>query len=223
MRPGRALSGGHLRAGLLAERSLPWEPDLLRERVAAAERLSGFEARLGERNSEAAAATAALADARQALKAFDRAEAVREKPLSIFVSAKTETVEIRQGFTVIHEAPVTIAANGARLGTHVLTAVANSGTAAKPKLTWSVVSLGGGGLVAPTPAQGKARELRRGRVREEVSRVLNAEAALAAVTFAQPTRDLIEELIRPGASLTLSDLAPSRETGLYTDVILATR
>lgn len=146
-------------------------------------------------------------------------------PISIFISRKQGMIFVRKGFSPVLEAPVTIAQADSPLGTHVFTALQADGGV----LRWNVASLPTERVVK----KGKYVETftRNGeRLRKEVlapeHEVLPAgdpNAALERITIPEPTLARINELMTPGASLIISDLAQSYETGAGTDFILLTR
>jgi hypothetical protein len=92
----------------------------------------------------------ALASAREAAVASERArataakaasEAARElEQVSVFISRKTQRLYVRRGFEPILASPVTILDADRPIGTHVLTAMARTDTG----LRWRVVALGDG-------------------------------------------------------------------------------
>ena len=168
-----------------------------------------------------------LAQAEQALKEYERRMRSRDLPISIFVSARTGKVDVRQGFNIIHEAPVELVGGATALGTHVFTAVGADGTRTAPDLRWSVVTPESGSASASRLANGASARKTRGRGEPTATISAPAQdtptAALERVRFGEETRQLIAELIRPGSSLIVTDRAPSNETGKYTDVIVDIR
>ena len=150
---------------------------------------------------------------------------LRPGPISIYISRKTARLYLRKGFEEVLEAPVTIAQPDAPLGTHVFSALKGDDAS----VHWSVVSLPTERLVK----KGKYLETyTRGgeKLRKElVAPVHEAvppgdpSAALDRVTIPEEALARINALMSPGASLIISDLAPSHETGRGTDFILLTR
>lgn len=145
------------------------------------------------------------------------------KQISVFISLKTERIYIRQGFEPLLEAPITIADDVRRIGTHVLTAM-RYGT--NPDVfDWRLVS-------AHLPANaGKIDDDSGGKKRPDPSAPLSAEAsvrmaraALDAITIPPDILTTISELARPGASLIISDRdLPANENGLGTEFVVLTR
>ncbi|MEZ5843119.1 MAG: L,D-transpeptidase family protein [Hyphomicrobiaceae bacterium] len=183
-----------------------------------------FESRFAELRALIVSSSKEVAQAEQALKDYERRMRSREMPISIFVSARTGKVDIRQGFNIIHEAPFELAGGATALGTHVFTAVDTAGKREAPTLRWSVVTAETGGDAAERLARPN-----RGRKGREASAPVAAPttdtptAALERVKLGEETRQLIAELVRPGSSLIISDRGPSNETGKYTDVIVDIR
>ncbi len=90
---------------------------------------------------QAADALKALESERDTARAAAQ-EAVRKlKPVSVFISLKTQKLYVRQGFEPVFETPVTIRNPDAPIGTHTFTAVdyAEGGH----DMRWNVVSIGG--------------------------------------------------------------------------------
>jgi len=150
--------------------------------------------------------------------------------IAVFVSRKTKRIYVRQHFTPLFDAPVTIADPDKPLGTHVFTAmgVLDDGTT----LRWNVVT-----LPSDAPKSRGGEPMRRidrlvkGRYREQPQLVAEKpvatapstpEAALARIDMPPLVRDLIGELIVPGSSLVVSDQGLGEETGEDTDFIVLT-
>jgi len=147
-------------------------------------------------------------------------------PISVFVSRKQGMLYVRKGFSPVFEAPVTIAQADEPLGTHVFTALeAREGGA----LRWNVVSLPTERVVKKgqyvntvTP---RGEKLRKQLVAPEhqTQPPGNPNAALDRITIPETALARITELMTPGASLIVSDLPASFETGAGTDFIVLTR
>ena len=119
---------------------------------------------------------------------------------------------------------MTIAQPDAPLGTHVFSALKGDDDAVR----WNVVSLPTDRLVK----KGKYLEtfVRGEKLRKELVPPVHEtvppgdpNAALDRITIPAATLARINELMSPGASLIISDLAPSHETGRGTDFIVLTR
>jgi lipoprotein-anchoring transpeptidase ErfK/SrfK len=146
-------------------------------------------------------------------------------PVSVFVSRKAGMLYVRKGFSPVFEAPVTIAQADKPLGTHVFTALAKDDGA----LRWNVVSLPTEHLVKKgkyantvTP-RGEKLRVQLAAPEHEVQPAGDPTAALERINIPADTLARINDLVTPGASLIVSDLAQSFETGAGTDFILLTR
>jgi lipoprotein-anchoring transpeptidase ErfK/SrfK len=173
----------------------------------------------------ARAADQKLAAAREAEAAAKRREAKRKEPVHVFISRKTQKIYVRQGYEPILEAPVTIAEPDKPLGTHVFTALAVD--PAKADVSWSVASIPtySGGKFTP-PRNRKEREAvaaEAERLSVESRRSQTAEAALQRVAIPEDVRLKIEDVMKPGSSLIVSDNGLSNETGKFTDFIVPVR
>jgi hypothetical protein len=148
--------------------------------------------------------------------------AANGRPVTILVSRKSGKLQVRQGFKPLFEAPVTMKTPDHPWGTHVFTALA----AGEPgmRLRWSGIS------IPPEPsAVIAARATKKvGKVSDDgsppdVNSVQTAEGVLDAFEIPAEVLARLAALIAPGATLMVSDNAPSRETGLATDFIILTR
>ena len=134
-------------------------------------------------------------------------------------------IYLRKGFDEVFDAPVTIAQPERPLGTHVFTALDGKDA----RLRWNVASLPTERTVKPgkylmtTTARGE--KLRKELVppEREVLPPGNPNEALERITIPGPALARITELISAGASVIVSDLAYSYETGKGTDFIVLTR
>ena len=151
---------------------------------------------------------------------------LRPGPISVYISHKLGKLFVRKGFTEVFEAPVTIAHPEEPLGTHVFTALEGhpDGT-----MRWNVASLATDRLVKPgkyqTTFTRSGEKLRVQLVAPEYE-MLSARdpgAALERITIPQDALARINALMTPGASLIISDLGLSHETGKGTDFIVLTR
>jgi L,D-transpeptidase catalytic domain len=152
--------------------------------------------------------------------------ATTQAPISIFVSRKEKKIYVRQNFTPLFYAPVTIDHPEQAFGTHVFTAMAYLDYGST--LRWNVVSFPG------EPPKAKSdndrRTARRGRREEPVERSLGdlpppqtPADALARIDIPQDAIDRISALMVPGSSLVVSDQGLGEETGEGTDFIVVTR
>ena len=164
-----------------------------------------------EREADVAAAIA---------RAGDRAT----EPISVFISKKTGRVQIRQAWRPIHEAPVTFKDADAALGTHVYVATETledgkamrwlSATLAQPAPRAEMSHRGryyGDRRREPEPAA------KPGQPRE------TATGALDRIELTEATRKFISDRLWAGASIVISELSVSNESGKYTDFIVQPR
>jgi L,D-transpeptidase catalytic domain len=156
-------------------------------------------------NAARAAWDAEEASAQAAAAAKEAGEHGAE-PISVFISKKAGHIYIRQDWAPVYDAPVTFKEPEAPLGTYLYLATAplQDGKA----MRWLTVSL-------PSKSQG------RGSAR--AARDMTAAVALDRVELDTKARAFIEERLWTGAALIISDLAPSEETGKFTDFIVETR
>jgi lipoprotein-anchoring transpeptidase ErfK/SrfK len=162
----------------------------------------------------AAAAETRRAETQTIYRELDR----RTKPISVFISRKTQRLYVRQGNEPVLEAAVRINDPGRPFGTHVLTvmeleagqkaarwsAVTLEDPAAKPVLQ-PVRSRRGEAAPPPTPAAGRT-----------------LTSVLDRIEFSEEIRQFVGESLKPGSSLILSDHGISSETGKATDFVILT-
>ena len=150
---------------------------------------------------------------------------LRPGPISVYISRKTGKLYVRKGFDEVFDAPVTIAQPERPLGTHVFTALQGD----QSRLRWNVVSLPiehivkKGKYVMTTTARGEP--LRRELEPPEYAVALpgNPNEALERIAIPDSALARMAELMSAGATLIVSDLGPSHETGRGTDFIVLTR
>ena len=154
--------------------------------------------------------------------------AATQGPISIFVSRKEKKIYVRQNFSPLFYAPVTIDHPEQAFGTHVFTAMAYLDDGST--LRWNVVSLPGEPPKAKRDADNDRRASRRGRREEPVEKSLGdmpppqtPAEALARIDIPQDAIDRISALMVPGSSLVVSDQGLGEETGEGTDFIVVTR
>ena len=148
---------------------------------------------------------------------------LRPGPVSVYISRKTARLYVRKGFAEVFETPVAIAQPDRPLGTHVFTALT-----AKEGLRWNVASLPtervvkkGKYVTTMVGSEKLRRELEPPE--HEVTPPGNPNEALDRITIPDAALARITALMTPGASVIISDLAPSPETGNGTDFIVLTR
>jgi lipoprotein-anchoring transpeptidase ErfK/SrfK len=145
-------------------------------------------------------------------------------PISIYISRKNAKLYVRKGFDEVLEVPVTIVQPDQPLGTHVFSALKSDGES----LRWNVVSLPTQRLVKNGKylmTMNRGEKLRKELVPpvHETVPPGDPHVALDRITIPQATLARINELMSPGASLIISDLGLSYETGKGTDFIVLTR
>jgi lipoprotein-anchoring transpeptidase ErfK/SrfK len=151
---------------------------------------------------------------------------LRPGPISVYISRKLGKLFVRKGFTEVFETAVTITNPDEPLGTHMFTALDghNDGT-----MRWNVASLATDRLVKPGKYQmtytrrGEPLRVQLVAPEYEVQQPRDPNAALDRIAIPQDALARINELMTPGASLIISDLGMSYETGKGTDFIVLTR
>ena len=153
--------------------------------------------------------------------------AIRQTPISIFVSAKDKKIYVRQDFVPLFSAPITIAHPEQRFGTHVFTAIDYLGD--HSSFRWNVVSLPAEpAKMSPKtsrPPVVQTRYVRGKRLEEAIApspepSPLTAQEVLARIEIPQDVIERISQLIIPGSSLIVSDHGLGEETGAGTDFIV---
>ena len=151
---------------------------------------------------------------------------LRPGPISVYVSRKLGKLFVRKGFEEVFEAPVTIAQPNEPLGTHVFTALEarQDGT-----MRWNVASLPTervvkqGKYLMTTTQRGEKLRKELVAPTHEVQPPGDPNAALDRITFSEDALARITKMMTPGATLIISDLGQSLETGKGTDFIVLTR
>ena len=172
---------------------------------------------------ELAAPPAIIVESKPATAPATAAPAVKNKPISVFVSLKEAKLYVRQGWQALFDAPVTIANPTQPIGTHVYTAM---GLKADGDLRWTVVTIPSGyKRVAELRRSERGRKAHDGATRsaEETALLGNPSAALDRITIPPDLADRIAQLMMPGSSLIVSDNKLSDETNESTDFIVLTR
>jgi hypothetical protein len=173
-------------------------------------------------------AAAAPAPAAKPTTLVDTGHATTQGPISIFVSRKEKKIYVRQNFSPLFYAPVTIDHPEQVFGTHVFTAMAYLDDGAT--FRWNVVSLPGEPPKAKRDADNGRHSARNGRREEPVVKPVGElpapqtpAEALARIDIPQDAIDRISALMVPGSSLVVSDQGLGEETGEGTDFIVVTR
>jgi hypothetical protein len=147
-------------------------------------------------------------------------------PIAIFVSRKEKRIYVRQNFSPLFNAPVTIGNPDRAFGTLVFTAMDLLDDGAT--FRWNVVAMPG------EPPKVKRETERRterhgGRGEEPVKPAgelpppQTPQDVLARIEIPQDVIDRISELMVAGSSLVVSDQGLGEETGEGTDFIVVTR
>lgn len=184
------------------------------KRTAADALLLNAEAALAAKRNANLAALREVDDAETEAKttweAYRRLMRIGE-PVSVLISSKTGMLHVRQAFDPIFEVPVVIEGRGgALLGTHVFTLME---AGSEPRAArWSVVSLP---LLPSEPRIWHVADLPPTDPPEPT-----ASRALDRVSIPADVRARLEAVLVPGASLIVTDEAPSTETGKGTDFIV---
>jgi lipoprotein-anchoring transpeptidase ErfK/SrfK len=150
----------------------------------------------------------------------------RSGQIAVFISRKDAKIYVRQNFTPLYDAPVTIAPSDRPLGTHVFTAQVDKDDA--NVLHWSVVSL-------PAPPRNAERrdEDERATRRHKIAGAVemkptpepdSATEALDRITIPTDVMARIAESLSTGGSIIVSDQGiTAGETGEGTDFIVSLR
>ena len=173
-------------------------------------------------------AAAVPAPAAKPTTLVETGHATTQGPISIFVSRKEKKIYVRQNFSPLFYAPVTIDHPEQAFGTHVFTAMAYLDDGAT--FRWNVVSLPGEPPKAKRDADNGRHTARNGRREEPVVKPVGElpppqtpAEALARIDIPQDAIDRISALMVPGSSLVVSDQGLGEETGEGTDFIVVTR
>jgi lipoprotein-anchoring transpeptidase ErfK/SrfK len=153
-------------------------------------------------------------------------------PIAIFISGKEKKIYVRQDFSPLFSAPVTIDHPERQLGTHVFTALSLAED--RTHFRWNVVSMPNDTARAGTRTLANAPRIavepRNGRGKREMaeapevlSPAQTPQQALARIEIPQDIIDRISDLIIPGSSLIISDQGLGGETGEGTDFIVTMR
>jgi hypothetical protein len=150
-------------------------------------------------------------------------------PISVFVSRKTKRIYVRQNFTPLFEAPITIAQPEQAFGTLVFTAM---DALDDTTFRWNVVVFPGEPAKVKREADDDRRAERHGRRNEEREKEKAVSdppppqtpaQVLARIDIPQDVIDRIDSMMTPASSLVVSDQGLGDETGEGTDFIVVTR
>jgi hypothetical protein len=160
-------------------------------------------------------AEAAVAESTAAAQAA--AEAARKaRPVSVFISRKSQQLYVRQSFQPIFDAPVTIKDPDQPIGTHIFTALNYIGDG--PDIRWNVVSMDS--RAEEDRSSTSPRHIAHHGFESLPKSAHPADAALERITIPRDTLDRISELVSPGSSLIISDETINSETGSNTDFVV---
>jgi hypothetical protein len=160
-------------------------------------------------------AQAAAAESTAAAQAATEA-ARKARPVSVFISRKTQQLYVRQSFQPIFEAPVTIKDPDQPIGTHIFTALNYIGDG--PDMRWNVVSMDS--RTEEDRALASPRRIAQQGFEPLPKSARPAGAALERIDIPRETLDRVSELVSPGSALIISDEAISSETGNHTDFVV---
>ena len=185
--------------------------------------LDEAQAKVKAAKTEIKDAASAEAAAKAAVVKFDRVEANRELPVSMFISSKTGMIHIRQGFEKVLDLQAEIVNPDVPLDTFVFTAVAwKDDTKTDLKWTATEVSEHSSGILG----YGKGSERKKGAV-EEAKLPTQTDAQRAAQTLdrikiPKEASDWISEVMKPGSTLIVSsyDMARSETRYAGTDFVV---
>lgn len=162
-------------------------------------------------------ANAALQNALAKETAAKKMEALRDRPVSIFISRAKQRLYIRQGYDDVLDVAVTFDRPEEPIGTHVFTALSVAEN--KTDMTWSVVSV----PHDPTRTSRSTSKKAKGSPPPVDPAAQTAAAALDRITVPEDVREQIADVMKPGSSIVVSDLGIGNETGEYTDFIVPIR
>jgi hypothetical protein len=198
------------------------------DKAQAVANIAKLQAQLDAAKAELQPKLEAVTAAREAIAAAETArivaaEAARQvmrelEPVSVLISRKTQRIYVRQGFEPVLDVPVKILDPDRPIGTHIFTAIGQTG--GDTKLQWSVVSLNDGrppGGVAQSPD--RAGGVHGRDVEPLATDPDSAKSALDRIVIPQDVLDRITG-IAPRSSLIVTDEALSSETGKGTDFVV---
>lgn len=149
-------------------------------------------------------------------------------PLAIFVSRKEQRIYVRQDFSPLFDAAITVERPNQPLGTHFFTAMGYADDGAS--FRWNVISLPRKPVTAQQPAYErgfdkfanvKRNNARAGKPTSDAPAETPTQA-VARIEIPQDVLDQISELMVPGSSLIVSDQGLGEETGEGTNFIVVT-
>lgn len=190
---------------------------------AANERVAAAQEKLKAAKAEVKDSAAAETEAKKALAAFDRQEANRSLPVSVFVSSATGMVHIRQGFERVIEAKATIENPEIPLDTFVFTAL-DWKDGSKTDLKWTATEVNEH-TTRVSDDDGASRKKRKAPQQvaaPPVSDLEKANRTLNRIKLPTDVSDLVSEVVKPGSVLIVSsyDMARSETRYAGTDFVV---
>lgn len=164
-----------------------------------------------------------IASAKADLAQFKEEEKQRAKPISVFISGKTGRLYARQGWQPILDIPIKIRKPEIALGTFLFTAIDKKSNG--QHLEWSVVTVEDGSESISRRGRSKYRKYygKKAGLRRMKSVPNPADLVLDRIEIPQDARDKIEDVMKPGSAIIISDYPKSIETGKHTDFIILTQ
>ena len=140
------------------------------------------------------------------------------RPISIFVSRKTQNLAVRQNFAPLFDTPIRIDQPESPIGTHIFTVMATERTA----MRWTLVTIPEDARAEPRKEERRSALQLGGKAVPIPNGVEQVNAVLGRVHIPSSVYERIAALLTPGSSLIISDDAVSNETGSDTDFIVLT-
>jgi lipoprotein-anchoring transpeptidase ErfK/SrfK len=166
--------------------------------------------------------------AAKAVEIFDRQERNRDLPVSIFISSKTSTIKVRQGWENIYEGPVTIESPEQPLGTYLMSATGWRDTS-QTSIKWSTAAVSENPLDREAVSEDDEFNGKRKSKKAETSFAppaqtdrATATATLDRIKIPQEAIEKITEVVKPGSTFIVSDYDVSKSEMRYlgTDFIV---
>ncbi len=161
-------------------------------------------------------AVTVVEEAKTALAGAIALEERKDRPVSVFISAKTGRLVAKLGFVQVMDVPITIADPGQALGTHILTALAY--TDGGRAMRWSSLTM------PPPSADNYSRRKKRRHDDEAWIEPAGYGAdpgnALERIEMPADAEQQLAELMKPGSSIIISDYGLSRETSERTEFVV---
>jgi len=222
----------------VAERRLSRVSDDEQKRAEADAAKAEAEAKVREAQTQVEAAERVKAEKDEAVtaaaQAFRHLDVVRSQasnsalfwkrrlaPVSVFISAKTQRLYVRQNYIKVFDVPITIRDPGKPLGTHLYMAMQPSKATGEeaPKLRWLAMTL----TEASEDLEPRTRRRKGDDEQQRPAPSTSAGAALDRIEIPEEVEDKISEMLWSGGSIIVSDSGLSHETGEYTDFVILTR